>query len=351
MKDTPGVGHIRKWPEHHPEHKIPTGLGLPMHVLSTNCVNYQAYRTAALMQRELGLPVDASLEQKAARLKAAINQHFWRESTGLYRYIVDPFGGSDQQEGFGNTFAILFGIASPAQAKRIFDGMHITPHGIPLNWPVYPRYASPDGTSFGNHNATVWPPVGGLWAEAAARHGRWDQFAVELKSLADRACRDNQFAELYHPVTGEIYGGIQESRTARAGPAMRAFVEARLGGTGEATPEALAKLFPPESGKPGINRWQACGRNTFSSTAYLRMVLNGLLGMRMQPAGLTFSPCLPPGFGPVALQDLPYREALLRIELTGTGHTVRKMTINGREARTLPATASGHQVVKIEVMS
>ncbi len=351
VKDTPGVGHIRKWPEHHPEHKVPTGMGLPMHVLSTNCVNYQAYVIAALMQRELGLPVDTSIEQKAARLKAAINQHFWREDAGLYRYIVDPFGGSDQQEGFGNTFAVLFGIASPEQTRRIFDGMHITPHGIPLNWPVYPRYASADSMSFGNHNATVWPPVCGLWAEAAARHGHMKQFAHELKSMADRACRDNQFAEIYHPVTGEIYGGIQESRTARAGLAMRAFVEARLGGTGEATPEALTKLFPPEAGKPGINRRQACGRNTFSATAFLRTVLHGLIGIRMQPSGLTFQPCVPPGLGPIVLQDLPYRGALLQIEITGAGQTVRKLTTNGREAKSLPATATGNQVLKIEVVS
>jgi hypothetical protein len=107
-KSMPGSGHILKWPQHNPDKKVAVGIGLPMHVLSIQCINYQAYVLAARMQQELGLPVDKTLLEKAARLKAAINKHFWREDAGTYRYIVDPFGGSDQQEGWGKTLAILF---------------------------------------------------------------------------------------------------------------------------------------------------------------------------------------------------------------------------------------------------
>jgi hypothetical protein len=349
VKGLTGVGHIIKWPESHPEKKAPVGLGLPMHALSTQCINYQAYLIAARMQRELGLPVDPALAEKTARLKAAINRHFWREDAGLYRYLVDPFGGSDQQEGFGHAFAILFGIASPEQAKRIFAAMHVTPHGIPINWPVYPRYASPDGTTFGNHNATLWPPVSGVWAQATAQNGRLDLFAMELKAHADRACRDNQFAEVYHPVTGQIYGGIQEGMTGRKGAGMKAFVAARLGGDGEPTPEAFGQLFPPVAGKEGINLWRSCGRNTFSSTAYLRLVLQGLCGLQLETDGITFKPTVPKGMSPVAVYDLPYRQAVLEIRIKGEGNGVKSLTINGRAARSIPPTATGRQVVVIEM--
>jgi hypothetical protein len=349
VKDTAGIGHIRKWPDYHPGQKAAKGQRLPMFTLSTNCVNYQAYLVASRMQRELGLPVDAALGTKAARLKDAINRNFWREDDGLYRYIVDPFGGSDQQEGFGHAFAVLFGIASPEQARRIFDNLHITPQGIPINWPVYPRYASGDGKAFGNHNATIWPPVSGVWAETAARNGRVKLFGLELKQSADRACRDNQFAEVYHPLTGEIYGGIQEGRTMRGGTMMRAFLAARLGGAGNATPETFAKLFPDVEGKKGINLWQACGRNTFASTAFLRMVLRGLCGIRLDAGGVSFHPTIPDGMGPITLYDLSYRQAVLQIRVAGTGQSVKKMTINGREAKTVPATATGEQSVAIEM--
>ena len=247
-KDMVGKGHIKKWPEVHPDKKVSVSLGLPMHALSTQCINYQAYLIAAQMQRELGLPLDPNLEEKAERLKAPINKHFWREDAGFYRFLVDPFGGSDQQHGFGNACAILFGVASPEQSRRVLAAMHLTPQGIPIDWPLFPRYASPDSTTFGNHNGTIWPLVNGFWSQAAAQNGRIDLFALELKKHADRACRDNQFAEIYHPVTGQIYGGIQEGMTGRTGAGMKAFVAARLGGDGELTLENMSKLFPPVAG-------------------------------------------------------------------------------------------------------
>lgn len=349
VKGTKGIGHIRKWPEFHPDKKVAIGLGLPLHALSTNCFNYQAYLLTARMQQELGLPVDQSLLTRAERLKAAINRHFWRADAGLYRYLTDPFGGSDQQEGIGNTAAILFGIASREQADRIFENMHITPQGIPINWPVYPRYATPDGMSFGNHNATIWPIVSGVWAETAALNGRMDKFALELRALADRACRDNQFAELYHPITGAIYGGIQEGMTARSGPSLHTLIAARIGGSGEATPEAVAKLFPPIAGKDGIRLWQSCARNTFGSTAYLRMVLRGLCGLQLETNGISFRPTIPAGFSPVAVYDLPYRGAVLEIHIRGEGRVVRKISINGSATNTVPTTATGKQEVIIEM--
>jgi hypothetical protein len=344
----PGSGHILKWPQHNPDKKVAVGIGLPMHVLSIQCINYQAYVLAARMQQELGLPVDKTLLEKAARLKAAINKHFWREDAGTYRYIVDPFGGSDQQEGWGNTLAILFEIANPEQAKRIFSNIQITPQGIPVIWPNWPRYASSDTTTFGNRNS-IWPPLNGVWSEVSASTGHADLFTLELKKTADRACRDNQFAEMYHPITGEIYGGVQEGMTKRSGAAMKAFIAARLGGTGEPTPEAIAKLFPPVKGKEGINLWQSCGRNTMSSTAYVRMVLQGLCGLQLGTEGITFKPTIPKGMSPVAAYELAYRQAELEIHITGEGNVVKKLTINGQEARTIPTTATGKQVVKIEM--
>lgn len=348
VKSMSGVGHIAKWPEHNPDKKAAVGLGLPMHALSTQCSIYEGYVLAGRMQRELGLPEDAALQEKAGRLKGAINRHFWREDAGIYRYLVDPFGGSEQQEGLGNAFAVLFGIANREQAQRVCANMHIEPQGIPWIWPVYPRYVTSDPKQVAQRS-NIWPLVNGSWSSAAAFSGRVDLFARELKKAADRACHDNQFAEQYHPVTGEIHGGIQEGVTGRKGTGLAAFVAARLGGDGEPTPEAIAKLFPAVEGKAGINLWQSCGRNTFSSTAYVRMVLQGLCGLRLETDGITFNPTVPPGMSPVAVYELPYRQAELEIHITGEGQQVRRITINGEEARTLPTTATGKQTISIEM--
>ena len=52
---------------------------------------------------------------------------------------------------------------------------------------------------------------------------------------------------------------------------------------------------------------------------------------------------------PVAAYELPYRQAELEIHITGEGNVVKKLTINGQDARTIPTTATGKQVVKIEM--
>ncbi len=347
-KSMPGVTHIGAWMEHNPDKKAAFGLGLPMHALSTQCSIYEGYLLAGKMQRELGMPVDPGLQEKARLLKEAINKHFWREDAGIYRFLVDPFGGSDQQEGLGNAMAVLFGVASPEQAQRMCASLHIAPQGIPWIWPPYPRYVTADPMAIAQRS-DIWPLVNGPWSSAAAMSGRVDLFALELKKAADRACRDNQFAENYHPITGEIYGGIQEGRTGRKGAGLAAFVAARLGGTGEPTPEAIAKLFPAVEGKEGINHWPSCGRNTFSSTAYVRMVLQGLCGLQLGTDGITFKPTIPKGMSPVAVYELPYRQAELEIHITGEGNVVKKLTINGQEARSIPTTATGKQVVRIEM--
>ena len=90
--------------------------------------------------------------------------------------------------------------------------------------------------------------------------------ADELFNLAAHAVRDMQFAEIYHPLTGEIYGGLQE----REGQ--------------------------------GIGLWGAASRQTWSATAYIRMVFIGLAGMRFDSDGVRFQPVMPKGVGKVHLR-------------------------------------------------
>ncbi len=349
-REVGGRAHIMAWPALNPDRVSRPGFGIPMHALSTNCVFFRAYELAGEMRRALGLPKDEEWAPKAVALKTAINAHFWREDAGCYRYLVDRHGGSDAQEGFGHSFAILFGVADAAKTERILDTLHITPEGIPCIWPNFPRYETADGSGFGNHCGTVWPPISGLWAEAAARSGRIDAFALELTRLADRACRDNQFAEIYHPLTGRIYGGLQEGVTGRTGATMQSFLEARLGIGNGALPAAMEVLFPAQASRgDGIRLWQACTRQTWSATAYVRMVLRGLFGIDLTEEGMRFAPVVPDGLGPVRLFNLGYRGAVIDIEVRGSGSRVTSLTINGRPASLLPAEAAGRQRILIEL--
>lgn len=311
---TGGSSSILAWPRCNPDKVSTPGVGIPIQALSTNCLYYNAYRLIGDLARELGQPEDPAWAQKAEQLRAAIHQRLWDPERGMYRYLDDEWGGCNHQEGLGNSFALLLGIAGPDQAHQVLANQHITPHGIPCVWPSYARYRR-DPDSFGRHSGTVWPHVQGFWAEAAARAGAVDLFGHELFRLAELAVRDGMLAEIYHPLSGEIYGGLQEG-----------------------APDWL---------------WHSCRRQTWSATAFLRMVLMGLVGMDFSPQGIAFRPTLPPGVSRLSLRGLPYRAATLNVTISGTGNQLAEFTLNGRKAERafVSAQAKNEQEIILKVSS
>ncbi|USX54696.1 glycosyl hydrolase family 65 protein [Lentzea sp. HUAS12] len=279
--------------------------------LSTNEVYYAAYLSAANMAERLGRPQDATRHRaKAAALRAAINRHFWNPATGLYDYqlLADGTRGA-HQEGTGLAFAILFDVASAAQARSILANARSMTWGMPDTYPHWDRYS--EGQP-GRHNAIVWPLVQGLWAKAAAKAGDPSKFAAETARLAKLANNNSGFWEIYNGTTGVVDGGYQ-----------------RLGDT--------VKFH-----------WGSEPDQTWSATAFLDMVHTGLFGLRHTEAGLSFAPTLPAGWGEVTLRNLRYRDADLTIRLRGAGTTISSVRIDGRPARAeVPATLRGAHTVEI----
>lgn len=312
--ETGGSSSILAWPRHHPAERASAGYGIPMHALSTNCLYVSAYRLASRMAGELGQPADAAWPGKADALAAAIRRHFWDDARGVYRYLVDDFGGCDHLEGLGHALAVVLGVADETQARRLLAAQPVTPAGIPCVWPAFSRYANAEGTSFGRHSGTVWPHIQGFWAEAAARLGAMERFSHEFDRLTAHANRDLHFTELYHPLTGLPYGGLQEG------------------------------------GPPG-GVWASEPRQTWSATAYLRMLLMGVLGMRFETDGVTFDPLVPPRLATIELTGLQYRGRVLDIRCRGTGSRIAGFRVDARpvDRPTLPAEGPAHTRVEIDV--
>jgi hypothetical protein len=281
--------------------------------LSTNELYYAAYARAADMAAQLRRPqaeIDA-FQVKAAALKAAINQHFWNPATGSYDYQLLAGGSRGaHQEGTGLAFALLFGIADPAQARSIIAHAHELPWGMPDTYPNWARYSDEQP---GRHNAIVWPLVQGLWAKALAGQGEQPAFAGEVARLAKLAGNNSGFWEIYNGHTGVVDGGWQ-----------------RLGDT--------VKFH-----------WGSEPDQTWSATAFLDMVHTGLFGMTFTADGLAFAPDLPAGWGDVTLRNLRYRNANLTIALHGAGTRVGSFTLDGKPVRAgrIPATLSGEHRVEI----
>jgi len=274
-----GESGISAFVKHFPEYMAENGVGCPMHTLSTNCLYYSAYKLMQKMEKELNLQINKEYTDKAARLKDSINKYFWMEDKGYYRYIVDDFGGCEHQEGLGHSFAILLGVADEEKTNKILKNQYITKEGIPCVWPCFDRYLNFNKNEYGRHSGVVWPFIEAFWADATAKNGKLDLLQYEFSRMTKRALRDGHFAEIYHPVSGEIYGGIQENK-----------------------------------GK-GIISWKSELKQTWSATGYIRMLLFDIMGMAVDEKGISFSPNLIDGLEWIELKNLTFRGGLIDISI------------------------------------
>jgi hypothetical protein len=302
--------------------------------LSTNELYYEAYRRAALMARELGRPAAEAerLSRAADSLKATVNRHFWIPSKGLYGYFIHdgdgvPPGTLDpSQEGAGEAFAVLFHVADSARARSILDKVHEEPWGIPDVWPHFARY---DADHPGRHNVVVWPMVQGFWADAAAQAGDAAVFGREVSLLATLATRTGGAGGATPTASAEATG----SDEARGD--FREIYNARTGA--------------PDGGWQTGHHWASEDDQTWSATAYLRMIFRGLFGMRFTIGGLGVQPLLPAGWGDVTLTGVPYRSMTLDITLRGAGGRIARCTVDGIAKTTcgVPATLRGEHRITV----
>ncbi len=301
---------IIAFPNHYPELCEDKGVGIPMYSLSTNCLYYYSYVLADKMAEELGL--SKKYQQKAENMKNAINKVFWNEAKQNYKYLEDKFGGCDSLEGMGLAFAVLFGLSNDEQNEKIFKNTPVTEKGIACVYPSFSRYDTPDGMGFGRHSGTVWPHVQGFWASAASMCNKTEIFDDEFIKQTENAVNYHQFAEIYHPITGEIYGGLQE----------------RYG--------------------TGIYEWKSEPVQTWSATAYIRNVYFDLVGMKFDVDGITFKPVGSKLTNEIALKKLAYRNAIINVTITGNGDNVKSFKINGKEEKPfISANAEGELNVEI----
>jgi len=280
--------------------------------LSTNALYYAAYVNAAQMARALHQPavVSAQLQAKANRLKASINRSFWIPGKGLYGYLLHNNDGlqgqlDQSEEGSGLSFAVLFGIANPSQTRSIMAHAHPQTWGIT---DVYPNFARYSDATPGRHNEIVWPMIQGYWASAAAKSGAQDVFATEVARLAKLADNNSGFFEIYDAHTGMINGGYQNG-----------------------------------------HQWASEPDQTWSATAYLRMIYGGVFGIDTGEFGMSFHPTLPAGWGTVTLNGLRYRDATLTATLHGAGNVITSFLVDGARQPThsLPTTLTGNHTVDI----
>jgi len=285
-----------------------------MKSLSTNAIYEAAYQSLALMGKELGAPekeIKLFIE-KASALKKNINKHFWSKEKKQYGYLILKDGKKDlSQEGIGIAYSLMFNIPGKEQVKEIFKNIVLMPQGITCVYPHFKRY---NDEMQGRHNNIVWPMISGFWGYAAKQYNQYKTFISELENQAhfavDAGRGNNNFMEIYNAVTGKPDGGWQCDK-----------------------------------------HWKSCNHQTWSATAFTRMVLYGMFGINFETNGILFAPYVPAGYNDITLSGIKYRGAELTIKVSGYGDTVKTFKINGKRYPKpfFHADQNGAQVIEIEM--
>ena len=271
---------VLDWVERNPDKRNPKGYGLPMFSLSTNCMYYMVYKVCEKISEKLNTD-GAEFKEKAEKLKIAVNKYFWNEKKGSYDYLA---GECDYQEGLGISFAILSGIADSEKTDLLLKNTYISEHGIPCVWPCYERYLKKG--NLGRHSGTVWPFIQGFWGQSLMKEKQFRAFDENLRLMAEKALKDGQFAEIYHSITGEIYGGLQENNN------------------------------PKNQKDIGVNdivMWKSARRQSWSATAFLSLIYYCVLGLQYNGDVLRIKPYLPGFLNEITVSDIPFGKDRLKI--------------------------------------
>ncbi len=269
---------------------VPNGRGIPMKALSTNCCYYEAYVILAKLNKQLGKDTKDPL-QKAEALKAAINKAFWNEEKGNYDYLAYE---CDYQEAIGLGLVLLFGIADDRKAALVLQNTEVTEQGIAIVWPSFDRYLTLGG--YGRHAGVIWPHGQAFWARACSKYSYRYGYEYELFTMAQKAVRDGQFYEIYHPDTGLEYGGLQE--------------------------------FNPSN----ISSWGSCKHQTWSATGFISLIYYELIGAEITENSVTFKPYLPEGVNEATISGFTVGKATFDIVITrgeGTTSATFDTTVEG----------------------
>ncbi len=269
--------------------------------LSTNLLHLRALEITSALADERG---EAAARDRykgwADALRTAIRTRFWLETEGQFSTFatttLDP-SPTRRYDLLGSAFAVLFGVATPAQADRILSGYpHMGP-AAPVIWPQQqftPIY----------HNRGEWPFVSAYWLRAAA--------AADHDAVADRM----------------------------VWALMR----------GAAINLSNMENFEAASGSPWVSEGATSGpvvnsqRQLWSVAGYLSMVHHTVFGLRPGADGLAVSPYITRGMrngvfagtDAIVLNDYPYRGKTITVMLhlpakggAGGSYGVDRMTLNG----------------------
>ncbi|MFM2358598.1 MAG: hypothetical protein RLY16_591 [Bacteroidota bacterium] len=272
--------------------------------LGTNAVHFQGNIVLAEMAKLKGnVNVYTKHAKIAATIKAGINKYLWMPDKGYYAQFMygrNYMMVSPRSEALGEALCVLFGIADEAQQHQIIAKTPVMDFGIPCIYPQIPGIPP-------YHNNAVWPFVQSYFALAAAKVGNekalWSSFAAIYRAAA-------------------LFATNKENLVAENGD---------FAGTQINSSNML---------------WSLSGN--------IALIHKTLFGIQYQADHLSFQPTVPVAFkNGATLKNFKYRNAILDIQLEGTGNKISAFYLDGKlvTAYKVPSNLVGNHSINIVMES
>lgn len=269
--------------------------------MGTTAVHYRALCILAEICRLEGQPAWAKkYDQWASDLKEGMNRRLWMEDKGLYAiylYGRNHLVQHPQMEILGESFAILWDIASPERQRRISEQMVSENFGTP---DFYPNLKD----QYPYHNDAMWPFTQGYWMKAQAKAGNEEGVLHSISSIYRLAAMN-----LSNYENMVIYDGKDKG---------------------------LAINSP---------------RQLWSVAADAAIVPNIYFGIDYQVDGIHFHPMVPKTLSAKReLKNFRYRKAVLNMSITGFGNELKSFRLDGVETEPFfAASLEGEHTIEMEL--
>lgn len=255
---------------------------------SVNIIYTGVYNIMAKAAEQLGKS-SAQIEYwttKRDELKKAISERLFRDDLGVYAAWEYPaYMGSFlpyKVDVISNGYALLFDVGTEEQLSLISENYPLVTYGAPT---VYPqKQGDLQNANKIYHNRGVWPGWEAIMMLGAKKQGNNTMSEEIWNSCVRGAATSLTNKEVINFTTGE---GVESNR----------------------------------------QLWSIAG----TLGGYYKV----LFGMEYTEDGLSFKPYIPSWCkAPFKLNNFPYQDATLNIELTGSGDTVDSITVNGTSKST-----------------
>lgn len=271
--------------------------------MNTTAVHFRAIQILAEICRLQHQPaLAAKYDSWANDLKDGMNNRLWNDNMGLYAiylYGRQNLVQHEQMEILGESFAILWDIASAERQKSISQHMVSEAFGTP---DFYPNLKD----QYPYHNDAMWPFTQGYWMKAQAKVGNEQGVLHAISSIYRLAALT--LTNLENMV---IYSGC-------------------------------------EKGLP-INS----PRQLWGVAADAAIVPNIYFGISYHLDGIHFAPMVPKALKAARrLSNFKYRNAVLDMKVSGYGNVIKSFKLDGVEAQPLfPASLNGAHTIEIVLVN